>query len=82
MVREEEHGTITSHEYAVGLVDSIRGQFIIAKALYLAHQILDSETDERKRQPSDMYDMMAILSQGYPKFYNTFLECDKRGIQV
>ena len=56
--------------------------YIIAKALYLAYQWLDSEEDDRKRQPSDLYDMMTILSMGYPNFYNTFLECEKREIQV
>ena len=69
-------------EHATELVKSQRGDYIIAKALYLAHQCLDSETDTRHRQPSDMYDMMAILSMGYPNFYNTFKECEKRGIQV
>lgn len=69
-------------DHAVELVNSQRGEYIIAKALYLAHQWLDSETDTTHRQPSDMYDMMAILSMGYPNFYNTFMECEKRGIQV
>lgn len=69
-------------EYATELVSSQRGDYIIAKALYLAYQWLDSEEDDRKRQPSDLYDMMTILSMGYPNFYNTFLECEKREIQV
>ena len=69
-------------EHAVELVNSPRGEYIIAKALYIAHQWLDTEHDIRHRQPSDMYDMMTILSMGYPNFYNTFLECEKRGIQV
>jgi len=73
---------ITPMEYAIELVDSMRGRYIIAKALYIAHKSLDSETDDRKRQPSDMYDMMAILSIGYSDFYNTFLEYDEKGIQV
>ena len=69
-------------EYATELVKSQRADYIIAKALYLAYQWLDSEEDDRKRQPSDLYDMMTILSMGYPNFYNTFLECEKREIQV
>jgi len=69
-------------EHAVNLVNSVRGEYIIAKSLYLAHQWLDSEANTKRRQPSDMYDMMAILSMSYPNFYNTFLECEKRGIQV
>ena len=69
-------------EHAIELVSSIRGKYIMAKALYLAHQLLDSEIDDRKRQPSDMYDMITILSMAYPNFYNTFKECEKRGIQV
>tara|TARA_R110000824_G_scaffold140016_1_gene305551 strand:+ start:1463 stop:1696 length:234 start_codon:yes stop_codon:yes gene_type:complete len=69
-------------EHAVNLVASVRGDYIMAKALYLAYQWLDSESDDRKRQPSDMYDMMTILSMGYPNFYNTFMECEKREIQI
>ena len=69
-------------EHALEFVNSPRGEYIIAKALYIAHQWLDTENDIRHRQPSDMYDMMTILSMGYPNFYNTFLECEKRGIQV
>jgi len=69
-------------EHAINLVDSMRGDYIIAKALYLAHNLLDAEKDTRHRQPSDMYDMMTILSMKYPNFYNTFMECEKREIQV
>jgi len=74
--------TVIDYKYCKELIDSLRGKYIIAKALYLAHQSLNSETDDRKKQPSDMYDMMCLLQVGYPNFYGTFLECEKRGIQI
>ena len=69
-------------ENAIALEGSQRKEYIIAKALYLAYNWLDTEVDIRHRQPSDMYDMMSILSMTYPNFYNTFKECERREIQV
>ena len=80
--KDDDYSFEEVQEHALELVNSPRGEYIIAKALYIAHQWLDTENDIRHRQPSDMYDMMTILSMGYPNFYNTFLECEKRGIQV
>ena len=47
-------------EYATELVNSQRGDYIIAKALYLAYQWLDSEEDDSKRQPSDLLSLIHI----------------------
>ena len=74
--------TEVDYEYCEELLGSVRGKYIIAKALYLAHEWLDEELDDRKRQPSDMHDMLCLLQAGYPNFYGTFLECKRRGIQV
>ena len=82
MDRELQEELEVDYEYCQELLGSVRGKYIIAKALYLAHQWLGEELDDRKRQPSDMYDMMCLLQAGYPNFYGTFMECEKRGIQV
>ena len=51
----------SGEETAGELVASKRGDYIQAKALYLAVQWLMTEDDIRKAQPSDIADMLEIL---------------------
>mgnify|MGYP003631712095 CR=1 FL=1 len=73
--------TNTKEEYR-GFIQSLRGNFIVAKALYIAYTYLDDETDITKRQDSDIADMMAILEESFPGFLGSFKECEQRGIQI
>jgi hypothetical protein len=69
----------TSHK---AFIQSLRGNFIVAKALYIAYTYLDDETDITKRQDSDIADMMSILEESFPGFLGSFKECEQRGIQI
>jgi len=73
---------IDDTEYAIALSESERGKYIMAKSLYLAYQYLDAETDDRHRQPSDMYDIMALLTVAFPNYYKIFQKVESKGIQV
>tara|TARA_R110002020_G_scaffold206301_3_gene411548 strand:+ start:398 stop:616 length:219 start_codon:yes stop_codon:yes gene_type:complete len=64
------------------LVQSLRGNFIVAKALYIAYNYLDNVTDVASRQDSDIADMLTILEESFPGFLSTFKECEQRGIQI
>ena len=64
------------------LVQSLRGNFIVAKALYIAYNYLDNVNDIASRQDSDIADMLTILEESFPGFLNTFKECEQRGIQI
>ena len=39
----------------------LRSNFIMAKALVIAEQVLDAETDIRHREPSDLADMREMM---------------------
>ena len=64
------------------LIHSMRGNFIVAKALYIAYNYLDNVKDIKSRQDSDIADMMDILEESFPSFLNTFRTCEQRGIQI
>ena len=64
------------------LVQSLRGNFIVAKALYIAYNYLDNVNDIASRQDSDIADMLTILKESFPGFLSTFKECEQRGIQI
>ena len=80
--RRKQRMNNSGEETAGELVASKRGDYIQAKALYLAVQWLMTEDDIRKAQPSDIADMLEILEYKFPSFLHVFEECEKRGIQV
>ena len=59
-----------------------RTDYIVAKSLYIAHNLLDQEEDVRNRQDSDISDMLEILDNTYPAFLQVFRNCQERGIQI
>jgi hypothetical protein len=60
-----------SYQEFTDLVQGPRGQWLMAKALHLAIQHIDSLPPD-KRSVSDQLDMQLILSQGYPTFAQLF----------
>ena len=74
--RDVANSTGSDQEFT-DFVHSLRGQWIIAKALHLAIQHMDS-LPPRMRATSDQHDMRLILTHGYPHFAQLFQLLDSQ----
>jgi hypothetical protein len=59
--------TVTKHDVAQELVRSLRGEYIISRALCALEAQLDAVTDMRHREPSDLADVR-LLIEVFPTF--------------
>lgn len=66
----------TKNNEAVEFLNTLRGKFIISKALYLAIQNLESKSECQK----DITDMQYLIDNLFP-FYKKFVEMDVAGKQ-
>jgi len=62
--------------------NTLRGKFIIAKALYIAHKELDKVTSITERQDSDMADMLSILQESFPNMLKVFQVLEEKEQQI
>jgi|TARA_R110000765_G_scaffold324366_3_gene416006 hypothetical protein len=64
------------------LSNTLRGKFIIAKALYIAHKELGKVTSITERQDSDMADMLSILQESFPSMWRVFQVLEEKEQQI
>ena len=60
--------TVTKHDVAQKLVRSLRGEYIISRALCALEAQLDAVTDMRHREPSDLADVRLLIDEVFPTF--------------
>lgn len=59
-----------------------RTDFVTAKALYLAYNLLDKEETLEKRKPNDIADILEILQTKYPSMLELFKDREEGGLQI